>query len=109
MSTAQGPLRGRRPATPVTLLRAASASYLVQFLVFVALLLVVVVLLARQPEGCSCGQETAQVLLNAGAGALALVGTVLLASVTARRERTGAVLLGSAVVLLAASGLVRLW
>lgn len=105
------------------MLRALGSSYLVQFLVFVAVLVLVVVMLARSPEDAGPSQRV-QIVLFALAGVLALVGTVLLAPpereprgptaqqrapTGADRARTGVMLIGAAVVLVAAAGLVGLW
>jgi FtsH-binding integral membrane protein len=104
------------------MLRRVTSSYLLQFLVFVAILVLVVLMLARRSEGSTA---QAQIVLFALAGGLALVGTVLLASAAsgsassasepsdpvppAEAGRTGAVLVGLAVVLLSVGGLVGLW
>ena len=111
MSTApQGPRPGPRRSPPVgTVVRRLSSSYLVQFLVFVAVLLVVVLLLARQPEGCACGTEKAEIVLLALGGTLALVGTVLITAAEHGRERAGVAMIGGGVVLVAAAGLVGSW
>ena len=88
-----------------TVLGRLAGSSLVRFLAFVAALSLVIVLLARAPEGCDCGARTAQVVLLAVAGLLAVVGTALQAG----GGRAGAVLVGTAVLLIALSGLVDLW
>jgi NADH:ubiquinone oxidoreductase subunit 6 (subunit J) len=122
VSTAQRP--GSRPAgAAATVARRLASSYLVQFLGFVAVLVLVVVMLARQSEDTGSAHRV-QIVLFALAGMLALVGTVLLAPPDrqlrgpttqerapsgADRARTGVVLIGTAVVLVAAAGLVGLW
>lgn len=120
MSTAQD----RPPPTSAavwSVLRRVASSYLVQFLGFVAVLVLVVVMLARQPAGCECASPKAQIVLFALAGMLALAGTVLLAPHGTEpqgptpgrrgpdRSRAGVVLIGTAVVLVAVAGLVGLW